>query len=137
MTSVVSPLYYSYSSYCGRLLYHSAYKYSLSYSPTPYPFQCFEGMKAYKDKAGKIRMFRPDMNMKRFLRSTKRLTMAVCYHLTRGYRPPRTDPYAIGFRYGAVARVYQATAQGGLALDSGRAWLQLVHSPHHDRYAGG
>jgi branched-chain amino acid aminotransferase len=32
-------------------------------------------MKAYKDKAGKIRLFRPDMNMQRLLRSCKRLTL--------------------------------------------------------------
>ncbi|KAJ3330714.1 branched-chain-amino-acid aminotransferase [Blyttiomyces sp. JEL0837] len=40
-----------------------------------YAIECFEGMKAYKDKNGKIRMFRPDMNMKRLLRSCERLTL--------------------------------------------------------------
>ncbi|KAJ3219543.1 branched-chain-amino-acid aminotransferase [Dinochytrium kinnereticum] len=40
-----------------------------------YGLECFEGMKAYKDKAGKIRLFRPDMNMARLLRSCKRLTL--------------------------------------------------------------
>jgi branched-chain amino acid aminotransferase len=28
-----------------------------------YGVECFEGMKAYKDSAGKIRLFRPDMNV--------------------------------------------------------------------------
>jgi branched-subunit amino acid aminotransferase/4-amino-4-deoxychorismate lyase len=37
--------------------------------------QCFEGMKAYKDSKGQIRMFRPDMNMKRLNNSMKRLAM--------------------------------------------------------------
>ncbi|KAJ3097364.1 branched-chain-amino-acid aminotransferase [Phlyctochytrium bullatum] len=40
-----------------------------------YGLECFEGMKAYKDKNGKIRLFRPDMNMARLLRSCKRLTL--------------------------------------------------------------
>ena len=32
-------------------------------------------MKAYKDKNGKIRLFRPEMNMNRFLKSCKRLML--------------------------------------------------------------
>jgi branched-chain amino acid aminotransferase len=32
-------------------------------------------MKAYKDKQGNIRMFRPDKNMDRFYRSCKRLSL--------------------------------------------------------------
>jgi branched-chain amino acid aminotransferase len=37
-------------------------------------------MKAYKDRQGRIRMFRPDMNMKRLLRSAKRLALPVPLH---------------------------------------------------------
>ncbi|CAG8583555.1 13194_t:CDS:2 [Ambispora leptoticha] len=40
-----------------------------------YSFECFEGMKAYKDKQGKIRLFRPDMNMKRFVKSANRIAL--------------------------------------------------------------
>lgn len=40
-----------------------------------YGIQCFEGMKAYKDDKGTIRMFRPDMNMKRMNYSMQRLAM--------------------------------------------------------------
>eukprot|EP00158_Paraphelidium_tribonemae_P003035 Partr_v1_DN25852_c0_g1_i4_m2847 putative branched-chain-amino-acid aminotransferase len=40
-----------------------------------YGTEVFEGMKAYKDKQGKIRMFRPDMNMKRIARSCARLAL--------------------------------------------------------------
>lgn len=32
-----------------------------------YAVQCFEGMKAYKDPQGKIRLFRPECNMQRLL----------------------------------------------------------------------
>ncbi|CAG8506438.1 6778_t:CDS:2 [Ambispora gerdemannii] len=40
-----------------------------------YSFECFEGMKAYKDKQGKIRLFRPDMNMKRLVKSANRIAL--------------------------------------------------------------
>lgn len=40
-----------------------------------YAVQCFEGMKAYKDKEGNIRMFRPDSNMERLNNSMNRLAL--------------------------------------------------------------
>jgi branched-chain amino acid aminotransferase len=40
-----------------------------------YAFECFEGMKAYKDKAGQIRLFRPDKNMARFNKSSARIAL--------------------------------------------------------------
>ncbi|KAJ3121672.1 branched-chain-amino-acid aminotransferase [Physocladia obscura] len=40
-----------------------------------YGVECFEGMKAYKDKSGSIRLFRPDMNMNRLFRSCQRLAL--------------------------------------------------------------
>ncbi|KAJ3205517.1 branched-chain-amino-acid aminotransferase [Entophlyctis luteolus] len=52
---------------------------NLSISPSAtvfhYALECFEGMKAYKDKSGNIRLFRPDMNMNRLLRSCRRLAL--------------------------------------------------------------
>lgn len=52
---------------------------NLSISPAAsslhYGLQCFEGMKAYLDKAGKIRLFRPEMNMKRMNSSAERLML--------------------------------------------------------------
>lgn len=36
---------------------------------------CFEGLKAYRTKEGKIQLFRPDMNAKRMQETTKRLLM--------------------------------------------------------------
>lgn len=42
-----------------------------------YGLQCFEGMKAYVDAEGKIRLFRPDMNMQRMNRSMNRLQLPV------------------------------------------------------------
>jgi branched-chain amino acid aminotransferase len=40
-----------------------------------YAFECFEGMKAYKDKKGQIRLFRPDKNMERFNKSAARIAL--------------------------------------------------------------
>jgi branched-chain amino acid aminotransferase len=40
-----------------------------------YAIECFEGMKAYKDSKGNIRLFRPDKNMERFNNSMVRLAM--------------------------------------------------------------
>ncbi|KEG08594.1 putative branched-chain amino acid aminotransferase,putative [Trypanosoma grayi] len=38
-----------------------------------YGLQCFEGLKAYRDAAGRIRLFRPERNCERLLRSMQRL----------------------------------------------------------------
>lgn len=40
-------------------------------------FQCFEGMKAYKDAAGNVRLFRPNLNVQRMNRSLARLRFPV------------------------------------------------------------
>ena len=40
-----------------------------------YAFCAFEGMKAYKDKDGKVRLFRPDKNMARFNGSAARIAL--------------------------------------------------------------
>ncbi|KAI1373572.1 branched-chain-amino-acid aminotransferase [Hypoxylon crocopeplum] len=40
-----------------------------------YAFEAFEGMKAYKDKRGDIRLFRPDKNMERLNRSAARIAL--------------------------------------------------------------
>lgn len=48
-----------------------------------YGVECFEGMKAYKGKDGRLRLFRPNMNMDRLARSASRLTLPhfdkVCF----------------------------------------------------------
>ncbi|CAE7243073.1 bcaA [Symbiodinium sp. KB8] len=40
-----------------------------------YSLECFEGMKAYVDKEGNVRLFRPDMNMNRMHTSMLRLAL--------------------------------------------------------------
>ncbi|KAK5987841.1 Protein TWT2 [Cladobotryum mycophilum] len=40
-----------------------------------YAFECFEGMKAYKDKNGDVRLFRPDRNMARLNGSAARIAL--------------------------------------------------------------
>ncbi|KAI4738512.1 branched-chain-amino-acid aminotransferase [Aureobasidium sp. EXF-12298] len=48
-----------------------------------YAFECFEGMKAYKDQKGNVRLFRPDKNMARLNRSSARIAL------------PNVDPKAM------------------------------------------
>jgi branched-chain amino acid aminotransferase len=40
-----------------------------------YAFEAFEGMKAFKDKEGNVRIFRPEKNMARLNKSSARLAM--------------------------------------------------------------
>lgn len=40
-----------------------------------YAFEAFEGMKAYKDRSGNVRLFRPDKNMARMNRSAARIAL--------------------------------------------------------------
>src|ERR1700748_2432647 len=40
-----------------------------------YAFEAFEGMKAYHDSKGRIRLFRPDKNMERLNKSVARIAL--------------------------------------------------------------
>ena len=40
-----------------------------------YAFEAFEGMKAYKDRQGNVRLFRPDKNMIRMNKSAARIAL--------------------------------------------------------------
>jgi branched-chain amino acid aminotransferase len=40
-----------------------------------YGIQCFEGLKAYRNASGSIRLFRPEANAMRLKRSSVRLTL--------------------------------------------------------------
>ena len=42
-----------------------------------YGQQCFEGLKAYRTKEGKVQIFRPDQNAKRMIKSCQRLFMPI------------------------------------------------------------
>ena len=42
-----------------------------------YAQETFEGMKAYKAKDGRILLFRPEMNARRFINSNKRLSTPI------------------------------------------------------------
>lgn len=47
-----------------------------------YAFECFEGMKAYKDSKGQVRLFRPDKNMERMNKSTSRIALPTFDRVT-------------------------------------------------------
>ena len=40
-----------------------------------YGFECFEGMKAYKDAEGNVRLFRPEINLDRLNKSAARIAL--------------------------------------------------------------
>jgi branched-chain amino acid aminotransferase len=42
-----------------------------------YAVSCFEGLKAYRDKEGRVRLFRPEMNVRRLQASAQRLLLPV------------------------------------------------------------
>lgn len=54
---------------------------NLSVDPTAgvfnYGFECFEGMKAYKDAQGRTRLFRPEVNIARLNQSAARVTLPM------------------------------------------------------------
>lgn len=45
-----------------------------------YGFGAFEGMKAYKNREGQVRLFRPDKNMTRLNRSSARIALPTFSH---------------------------------------------------------
>ena len=70
---------------------------NLSIDPTAgvfnYAFECFEGMKAYRQDSGRVLLFRPDMNMKRMNSSAQRIALPVrspLFHLQPTTNPLRT-----------------------------------------------
>eukprot|EP00752_Nemacystus_decipiens_P002932 g2727.t1 len=56
-----------------RILPYGDLAISPAASSLHYGLQCFEGMKAYRDARGNVRLFRPDLNIKRLNRSMERL----------------------------------------------------------------
>ena len=59
----------------GKLVEDNNLSISESSTALHYGQQCFEGLKAYRTKSGKIQLFRPDENAKRINRSCKRILM--------------------------------------------------------------
>jgi len=58
-----------------RIVPYQPLKLDPAASALHYGLECFEGMKAYVDDADQIRLFRPDMNMKRINSSAHRLLL--------------------------------------------------------------
>ncbi|CAM9423297.1 unnamed protein product, partial [Hapterophycus canaliculatus] len=56
-----------------RIVPYGDLRISPSASSLHYGLQCYEGMKAYRDADGGVRLFRPDLNIRRFNRSMDRL----------------------------------------------------------------
>ncbi|CAM9344898.1 unnamed protein product [Ectocarpus sp. 12 AP-2014] len=56
-----------------RILPYGDLRISPAASSLHYGLQCFEGMKAYRDAEGRVRLFRPELNIRRLNRSMERL----------------------------------------------------------------
>jgi len=59
----------------GAMVEDNMLKISEASTALHYGQQCFEGLKAYRTKEGKIQLFRPDMNAKRMQNSCRRVLM--------------------------------------------------------------
>ena len=60
----------------GKLVSEDTLVISASSTALHYGQQCFEGLKAYENKNGKVQLFRPDLNAERMQDSCRRLLMA-------------------------------------------------------------
>ncbi|CCJ30527.1 unnamed protein product [Pneumocystis jirovecii] len=58
-----------------RIIPHQPFSLDPSSLVFHYGFECFEGMKAYKDSQGRILLFRPEMNMRRLNLSAARIAL--------------------------------------------------------------
>jgi branched-chain amino acid aminotransferase len=59
---------------------------SIYASPLHYGQACFEGLKAFTDPQGKVRIFRPDLNAERLQRSCAAVSMpAPSVEMVRGF----------------------------------------------------
>jgi branched-subunit amino acid aminotransferase/4-amino-4-deoxychorismate lyase len=74
VSGITSTVRRVFSSFCVQAVIRSCTCFN-SRTFTRFPPQCFEGMKAYKDREGKIRLFRPEKNMARLNHSMTRLAM--------------------------------------------------------------
>lgn len=59
----------------GKLTFDNTLTISEGSTCLHYGQQCFEGLKAYRTKEGKVQLFRPDQNAKRMIKSCNRLYM--------------------------------------------------------------
>ena len=122
-----------------------------------YALQCFEGMKAYIDDSNNVRLFRPDMNMKRMNNSAHRLLLPTfdgdeliqCLQafvrverdwIPKGFgyslylRPTliSTHPY-LGVSPSTACKLYVIASPVGPYYPTGFAPIKLLADPHHAR----
>lgn len=120
---------------------------SLSLDPSAvvfhYAFELFEGMKAFRDAEGKIRLFRPDMNMIRMNKSAARITLPAFedeelikliekFVLVDERFVPKGEGYSLYLRPTLIG----TTASLGVSAPD-RALLYVIASPVGPYYATG
>ena len=108
-----------------------------------YAFELFEGMKAFRDAEGKIRLFRPDMNMIRMNKSAARITLPTFddeelikliekFVLVDERFVPKGEGYSLYLRPTLIG----TTASLGVSAPD-RALLYVIASPVGPYYATG
>ncbi|KXS11918.1 branched-chain amino acid aminotransferase II [Gonapodya prolifera JEL478] len=108
-----------------------------------YAIECFEGLKAYKDADGTIRLFRPEMNMKRLHKSAQRISLPAFDReelLECIKKLVRTDERWIPDKkgYSLYIRPTLIGTQESLGVGpSNRALLFVIMSPVGPYYASG
>jgi branched-subunit amino acid aminotransferase/4-amino-4-deoxychorismate lyase len=65
----------------------------------------FEGMKAYHDAEGRVRLFRPDMNMQRMNTSANRIALPVRKFLFSDHTTHSYDRHFMNYRH-SMALLY-------------------------------
>ncbi|KGL81653.1 Branched-chain-amino-acid aminotransferase, cytosolic, partial [Tinamus guttatus] len=100
-----------------------------------YAVELFEGMKAYRGVDGKIRLFRPSLNMERMARSARRATLPV---RSQGTAPSRPKENIFVFGVTPVTFVFIPSVQPSLGVKKPtKALLYVILSPVGPYFASG
>ena len=108
-----------------------------------YAFECFEGMKAYLGKDGKINLFRPDKNMERFNKSAARIALptfesAALIELIAKFAKLESNLIPTQRGYSLYLRPTMISTQKTLGVGApGSALLYVIASPVGPYYPTG
>jgi len=108
-----------------------------------YALECFEGMKAYKDNKDRVRLFRPEENMKRFKKSAARAKLPVfpeeaLLHLLKEFVKVDKDWIPYGKGYSLYLRPTLISTQNTLGVGpASAALLYVIASPVGPYYPSG
>lgn len=108
-----------------------------------YAFECFEGMKAFKDSDGNVRLFRPEMNMQRLNSSAERICLPTFNNkemvdLVKKFVSVEKDLIPDQKGYALYLRPTLIGTQAGLGVGTpNKALLYVIASPVGPYYPTG